>query len=227
MAGRPSNKPKEETIEKVEETIEVSTDKEKEELKSKNDEMSKMIEQLQAQMMLMQKQMAGTTTEPKKEKTKKVKVVNLLNMKLNLSTEGFGNGRLFQFEDYGSVVSMSANHLEDILSIGAFRKQAEEGWFYICDNDIVEEMDLSDAYEAIHDKKTIDYIATLSEDVCVDMFCGLSDTMKDSVATIMAEKINSGKPLDRNRLADIQRRTEVNVEEIARGLKEVQDRAQK
>lgn len=225
MAGRPSNKAKEDLIEK--EVEETTIDKEKEELKSKNDEMSKMIEQLQAQMTLMQKQMGGTTTEPKKEKTKKVKVVNLLNMKLNLSTEGFGNGRLFQFDDYGSVVSMSATHLEDILSIGAFRKQAEEGWFYICDNDIVEEMDLADAYEVIHDKKTIDYIATLSEDVCVDMFCGLSNAMKESVATLMAEKINSGKPLDRNRLADIQMRTEVDVEEIAKGLKEVQDRAQK
>lgn len=236
MAGRPP-KTNVETIatnealvedKSVDTTTVTNVDKEKEELKAKNEEMAKMMEQMQVQLTLMQKQMLSGAVEPKKEKTnKKVKVVNLLNNKLNLSTQGFGNGKVFEFLDFGSSVSMNIAYLEEILSIGEYRRQAEEGYFYICDSDIVEEMDLTDAYESIHDKKAIEYISTLADDSCVDMFCGLSATMKESVATLMAEKINSGKPLDRNRLASIQMKSEVDIESMAKSLKEISDRASK
>lgn len=231
MAGRPSTKvtTTDEVVEdKVTKVEEVKVDKEKEELKAKNEEMAKMMEQMQVQLTLMQKQMLSGISEPEKEKTnKKVKVINLLNNKLNLSTQGFGNGKVFEFLDFGSSVSMSIAYLEEILSIGEYRRQAEEGYFYICDSEIVEEMDLTDAYESIHDKKAIEYIVGLTDDACVDMFCGLSTTMKESVATLMAERINSGKLLDRNRLASIQMKSEVDIESMAKSLKEISDRASK
>ncbi len=221
-----SGRPKKAVEDKVVEGN-IIVDTEKEDLKAKNDEMAEMLKMMQEQMAQMQAQISNSNApiEIKREKTKKVKVINLLNMQLNLSTEGFGNGKHFHFDNFGSMVTMSVNYLEEILSIGAQRKQAEEGFFYICDSEVVEDMDLTDAYEVIHDKKTIEYIVGLSEDSCVEMFCGLSDAMKESTATLMAEKINNGKALDRNRLADIQRRTEINIEEIAKSLKEIAERA--
>ena len=218
MAGRPSTKPKTEATEEVV-IVEDKVDTEKEGLKAENEKLSKSLEMLQEQMLAMQKQLnSGNGLKPVNENLpKRVKVVNLLSNHLNLVTS---YNKIYKMGTFGATVTMKTSDLEDILSDQKYRKQAEEGFFYICDEAIVEDNDLTDFYETINDKSAIEHIISLKEDSCVDMFLSLSDTMKESVSSAMAEELIKGKFLDKNRLSTIQIKTGIDIEEMAEIIKQ-------
>lgn len=220
MAGRPSTKTKAETTDEVviiEDKLEVDT--EKETLKTENEKLLRSLEMLQEQMLAMQKQLnSGDGVKSVNENLpKRVKIVNLLSNHLNLVTS---YGKIYKMKTFGATVTMKTSDLEDILSDQKYRKQAEEGFFYICDEAIVEDNDLTDFYESINDKSAIEHIMTLKEDSCVDMFLSLSETMKESVSSAMAEEIINGKFLDKNRLSVIQIKTGIDIEEMAETIKQ-------
>lgn len=220
---------------KVEETKTEVKDSTDIELESKDN--NDMIAKLMAQMAELQKQVEDS----KKEKTdletlvdalksntnqsssnnlpKKVKIVSLIPNTYSLTTEPNGQGTQYVFEDIGNLITMNTSDLEKILSIPMYRKQAEKGMFYILDKDIIEDQGLTEAYENICDEDMLLRVMNLTDDSCVDVFCGLSKDMQDSLATKMAESINNGKRLDRNRLADISMRTDIDIEEMAKTLK--------
>lgn len=163
------------------------------------------------------------SNEDKKETKnlpKKVKLVSLIPNKYNLTTEDGGHGKSFTFEGIGDIVTIKTSELEDVLSVQAYRRQAEKGMFYILDKDVVDDQDLTEAYEKICDKETINRVVGLVDDASVDIFCGLCQEMKDSISTKMAENINNGVKLDRNRISDIKTRTNIDIEDIAKALKE-------
>lgn len=204
-------------------------------------DVEKMMMQMQEQIQLLQKQLAESNQKNEsvnKEKTdlqqlvealqtngsndkqlpKKVKVMSLLHNKYNLITDVNG-GKQFTFDEFGDVITMKTTELEEILSIQTQRQQAEQGYFYILDKDIVEDQELSDAYEHISDKEVLERVAILDSDECVDIFCNMDSNKQDSMATYMAERINDGFRLDRNRISDIAMRTDIDIEKIAENLK--------
>lgn len=178
----------------------VSADKEKSELQQ-------LVEALQS------------NNAQEKPLPKKVKVMSLLPNKYNLTTEVGGGGKQFTFDDFGDVITMKTTELEEILSIQKQRTQAEEGYFYILDKDIVEDQELSEFYENIINKDTVEHLIVLDSDECVDIFCGLSQDLKESLATKIAENIINGIRVDRNRVSDISMRTDIDIEKIVEQLK--------
>ena len=221
-AGRPATK-KVETKEKVEDTtidvvVENKVDAEKEALKLQNEQMAEMMKQMQAQMTMMQNQINMGGVAKVKNLPTKVKVVSLLGNFMNLVTS---TGKIYKFPKFGDIATLRTSDLEDILSNQKFRQQAEDGFFYICDKEIVEDQELTEVYEKIHDKTAIEYIMKLADDNCVNMFASLSDGLKESVSCAMAEELNRGKVLDRNRLSMIYTKTNIDIEEIAKKLKDV------
>lgn len=219
MAGRPSTKTK------IEETVQVENTDELTKQLEVNSQLSKTIEMLQEQMLAMQKQLNASGVKVVNENLpKRVKVVNLLSNRLNLVTSF---GKIYNFIKFGDMVTMKTSDLEDILSNQKFRQQAEDGFYYICDEAIVEDNDLTDVYERINDKQAIEYIMTLKDDSCVDMFVSLSDAMKESVSSAMADKLASGVFLDKNRLSTIQIKTNIDIEAMADLIREVNIRNNK
>ncbi len=171
---------------KVENTNIVSQD-EFNKVQKEKDDLATMLAQLQAQMIQLQSQVGGTQKKVNDNLPNKVKVVNLLSQTLNLSTEPMGGGKVFTFEGFGDMVTMKTSHLEDILSIPVYRKEAEQMFFYICSPEIVEDQDLTDSYENGITEETVRFITSLQDDKCVDMFVGLSKGLQDSISTKIAE----------------------------------------
>ena len=230
-------KPKAETVDidkeletkeevKVENTNVVSQD-EFNKVQKEKDDLATMLAQLQAQMIQLQSQVGGTQKKVNDNLPNKVKVVNLLSQTLNLSTEPMGGGKVFTFEGFGDMVTMKTSHLEDILSIPVYRKEAEQMFFYICSPEIVEDQDLTDSYENGITEETVRFIASLQDDKCVDMFVGLSKGLQDSISTKIAEDMAKGIDYDRNRLADIQMRTEIDIQDMAKTFKELNEKVSK
>ena len=204
----------------------------------KND-MAQMMAQMQEQILALKKQLAESTEKAEKtdkEKSdlqqlvealksnenteiknlpKKVKVISLVPNIYNLTTQEDGGGKAFTFKEFGQMITMKTSELEEILSIQAYRNQAEQGYFYILDKDIVEDQDLTEAYEHISNKEAIEHVMNLDSDECVDIFCGLNKDMQESLAAQIAENMAKGVRLDRNRIADISMRTDIDIEKIA------------
>jgi hypothetical protein len=227
-------KPKTETVDidkkleikeevKVENTSVISQD-EFNKVQKEKDDLATMLAQLQAQMIQLQSQVSGTQKKVNDNRPNKVKVVNLLSQTLNLSTEPMGGGKVFTFEGFGDMVTMKTSYLEDILSIPIYRKEAEQMFFYICSPEIVEDQDLTDSYENGITEETVRFITSLQDDKCVDMFVGLSKGLQDSISTKIAEDMAKGIDYDRNRLADIQMRTEIDIQDMAKTFKEINER---
>ena len=154
----------------------------------------------------------------------KVKVISLLENQLNLSTQPNGTGKIYTFSKLGDSKIIRMQDLEEILSIVQYREQAEKGYYYICNADVVEEFGLTEEYEKIMNDKVLAEVETLKSDNAVDIFVGLNKTVQGSLARKMAENIASGARLDRNKLEDIRLATDIDIEKMADEFKELKEK---
>lgn len=154
----------------------------------------------------------------------KVKVISLLENQLNLSTQPNGQGKVYTFAKLGDAKIIRMQDLEEILSIAQYRDQAEKGYYYICNADVIEEFGLTEEYEHIFNDKVLADIENLVGDNCVDIFIGLNESVQQSLARKMAENIANGARLDRNKLEDIRLATDIDIEKMASDFKEFKEK---
>ena len=216
--GRP---PKSETTpKKVEEK---KTDDSQEELIKK---LMAQLEEQNAKMAEMQKQIDNKSqtvvvnADNNAIRGKKIKVVNLMQNPLNLSTEPNGMGRIFTFNKYGDSKLIKFDDLADIVA--SYPYTMEHGLAYICDKEVVEELGLADDYAKLFDKERMDKVVKLREDSDLDLFLGMDINLQESAAKRIAELINANERMDYNYLRTIKEKTGIDIEAIAKELKELQ-----
>jgi hypothetical protein len=220
MAGRPPKVKEEITTtdvvveNKIEETIVI--DKEKEELKRKNDELSDLLLKLQAQVTML----ATSGIPQQKENSlvgKKIKCINLMHNPLNVSTEPLGRGKVFEFQKYGDTKLIKFDELSDIVS--SYPNTMEQGLLYIANPEAVEELGLSDEYVDVVPKDLLDTLLYLRRDMDVDVFVSLSKDMQESMAVEIAKLINLNEEIDLNRLKRIKDATGIDIDAISKAIK--------
>ena len=186
------------------------------------------IEEQNAKMAEMQKQIENNNqpqtvvvnNENNSIRGKKVKVVNLMQNPLNISTEQNGNGRVYSFKNYGDSRLIKFDDLADIVA--SYPYTMEHGLAYICDKEVVEELGLADDYDKLFDKETMDKVVKLREESDLDLFLGMDINLQESAAKRIAELINANERMDYNYLRIIKEKTGIDIEEIARELKDLQ-----
>lgn len=186
------------------------------------------IEEQNAKMAEMQKQIENNNqpqtvvvnNENNSIRGKKVKVVNLMQNPLNISTEQNGNGRVYSFKNYGDSRLIKFDDLADIVA--SYPYTMEHGLAYICDKEVVEELGLADDYTKLFDKERMDKVVKLREESDLDLFLGMDINLQESAAKRIAELINANERMDYNYLRIIKEKTGIDIEEIARELKDLQ-----
>ena len=186
------------------------------------------IEEQNARMAEMQKQIENNNqpqtvvvnNENNSIRGKKVKVVNLMQNPLNISTEQDGNGRVYSFKNYGDSRLIKFDDLADIVA--SYPYTMEHGLAYICDKEVVEELGLADDYAKLFDKERMDKVVKLREESDLDLFLGMDINLQESAAKRIAELINANERMDYNYLRVIKEKTGIDIEEIARELKDLQ-----
>lgn len=205
------------------------------------DNMAQMLEQLQKQMAQMQKELEETKKE-KEEATNQnldlqvliealkngngnnanlpnyVTVVSLVPNIYNLSTEEQGRGNCYSFSDIGDTKIISLNNMQSIMGISKYRKQAEDGFFYILEDEVNEYFRIN---ITSNDVDNIKAVMELSSDDSVDKFVSLDSSLQIALADRMALDIKNGKKLDRNKLGEILDKTGIDIEEKAKNLKKI------
>ena len=209
-----------------------TTKKKTEENQIKTDNQDEIIKQLMNQIEEQNKKMAEMQSQINNQPQttiiqqnsglsgKKVKVVNLMHNPLNISTEPNGMGRVFTFREYGDTRLIKYDDLADIVA--AYPNTMEGGLAYICDKDVVESLGLAEEYEKLFDKSTMDKIVKLREESDLDLFLGMDINLQESAARRIAERINANERMDYNYLREIKEKTGIDIEEIAKELKDLQ-----
>ena len=149
---------------------------------------------------------------------KKVKVVNLMHNPLNISTEPNGMGRVFTFREYGDTRLIKYDDLADIVA--SYPNTMEGGLAYICDKEVVESLGLSEEYEKLFDKATMDKIIKLREESDLELFLGMDKNLQESTARKIAERLNANEKVDYNYINTIKEKTGIDIESIAENLKD-------
>lgn len=219
MAGRPSNKKTEEIIE-TKPTVTGVIDTEKEDLKKQNEQMAEMLKQMQEQLIKLQSapQVVVAQTTSNGLSGKKIKCINLMNNMLNVSTEPNGMGRVFSFDKYGDTRLINFDLLTDIVA--SYPNTVENGFMFIANKDAVEELGLTEEYKKIYTKDMIDELVYLRRENDVDLFIGMNKDLQESTARRIAELLNANETMDLNYLRKIKDETEIDIELIAKDLKE-------
>ena len=186
------------------------------------------LEEQNAKMAEMQKQIENNNqpqtvvvnNENNSIRGKKVKVVNLMQNPLYISTEQNGNGRVYSFKNYGDSRLIKFDDLADIVA--SYPYTMEHGLAYICDKEVVEELGLTDDYAKLFDKERMDKVVKLREESDLDLFLGMDINLQESAARRIAELINANERMDYNYLRTIKEKTGIDIEAIAKELKELQ-----
>ena len=213
--GRP---PKSATASKTEENkIENSQDEIIAKLMAQIEEQNKKMAEMQSQIN-NQSQPATIIQNNNSMGAKKVKVVNLMHNPLNISTEPNGMGRVYSFREYGDSRLIKYDDLADIVA--AYPNTMEGGLAYICDKEVVESLGLTEEYEKLFDKATMDKVVKLKEESDLELFLGMNRNLQESTARKIAERLNANERVDYNYINIIKEKTGIDIEEIAKNLKD-------
>lgn len=185
-------------------------------IEAQNKQMAE-LQELQEQINSKQTVVVQNATDTDKFGTKKIKCINLMHNPVNISTEPNGNGKVYTFEKYGDSRLIRFDEIADIVS--AYPNTMEKGYIYIANKEVVEALGLSEDYENVYDKETMDKLIMLREEVDLELFLGLDDNLMESTALEIAKRINANEQVDYNYLARIKAETKYDIISIAEDLK--------
>ena len=219
-----SGRPKKAVEDKVEDVVVV--DKEKEELKAKNDEMAEMLKHMQEQMKTMQAQMnqpqmmPNIVLEQNKDITRTVKVTSLVGNVLTLSTMKNGNkaGRTYKFDRYGHTQNILFSDMQSILIYHT--KQFENGLVMLSLEKDYNDLGIGYIYNSVAHKEVIDDIVLLKEDNAIDTIFDMNEEMQEKIVDLIAQNLANGVSYDYNKIKELKDEG-FDVEAIAEQIKNV------
>ena len=217
-AGRPK---------KVEEVVNIDN----KEIVDQNEIIKQLMEQIAEQNKKMEELQSKINENNKQDVVqndnnfgiKKIKCINLMHNPLNISTEPNGMGRVYSFKNYGDSRMIKFDDIADIVA--SYPNTMEGGLCYICDSKAVEALGLSEEYKNIYNKEIMDRIVWLREESDVDLFIGMDKNLQESTSIEIAKLINSNERMDYNYLRRIKDECGIDIEGIAKELKELDKKA--
>ena len=233
--GRTSTKKTvvENTVEKVtpknsnilEETLRQENDK----LRSEIDEIKKMMISLSNQQTkatpletidkIQSKTEAEIEAESEIRPNKYIKVISLVEGILVLSTQPMGQGKVFVYNKFGETKNIIYSELAEILHCN--QSFAESGKFYIVDKNTVYNHGLVDFYKKILTKDMIEGILDNNQDQVVDTFKNATDAQKETIVSIITNRIINNQEVDLNKVNSISKIYGKDILEMAEEAKQL------
>ncbi len=188
-------------------------EKELKETKNALQEAMELINQLKGQINQPQQ----IVVQSDKRANAKIKCINIAHHPVNISTFPNGQGRVFEFKEYGQVQYIRQDDLLDIIS--SYPRTMESGLIYVADKDFCDEQNLYENEEIIYTKELMDKLVYLREDVDVDLLCGMSKPLLESTIREIAQLYNQGEYMEPNKLERIKKDLGYDIAKIADDIK--------
>lgn len=188
-------------------------EKELKETKNALQEAMELINQLKGQINQPQQ----IVVQSDKRANAKIKCINIAHHPVNISTFPNGQGRVFEFKEYGQVQYIRQDDLLDIIS--SYPRTMESGLIYVADKDFCDEQNLYENEEVVYTKELMDKLVYLREDVDVDLLCGMSKPLLESTIREIAQLYNQGEYMEPNKLERIKKDLGYDIAKIADDIK--------
>lgn len=146
---------------------------------------------------------------------KLIKVISLSDGGVSLRTKPGGDGKVFRFDKFGHSIPITYSDLQDVIATD--RSFIEDGCVYICDEDVVRNNYLEDIYSKFITVDTINNIFSFPTEQIVDMVKNTTETIQESIISIIVRKINNNEYVDMNKVDAIGKvcKTPCNILELA------------
>ena len=188
-------------------------EKELKETKNALQEAMELINQLKGQINQPQQ----IVVQSDKRANAKIKCINIAHHPVNISTFPNGQGRVFEFKEYGQVQYIRQDDLLDIIS--SYPRTRESGLIDVADKDFCDEQNLYENEEVVYTKELMDKLVYLREDVDVDLLCGMSKPLLESTIREIAQLYNQGEYMEPNKLERIKKDLGYDIAKIADDIK--------
>jgi len=143
---------------------------------------------------------------------KYVKVISLDIYPLNLSTEKYGKGRTYRFNEFGHVKNIPFKNLADIVDTHS--NFVEDGRFYILNRAAIHELSLEDIYSNILTKEKIDAILQGNDrDVSISLFQSANKAQREVICQMLIDRRINDEEVDLNIWDRIDRMVDGQLEE--------------
>lgn len=158
-------------------------------------EMEDKIKTLENQIALL---IQNATASPKSDNDpdRDIVVVSLTRGELNLCTEGHGHGDIYTFKSFGDEAVIPYSDLK--LIIKKNKSFATGGFFYICDQDMVESQRLKKVYEKIISKEQFEELFAQSKTNFANTFSKMLESQQDIFADMLVDKLVDDEDIDAN-----------------------------
>lgn len=178
-----------------------------EKIKAEKAENDKLLAQLQAQLNLLQSQLAsqqsnGIVIKQNEDITRTVKVISMIENTYNLSTQKFGRGKVYTFNGFGTTHNIKFTDMQDILSI--YGHQFEEGYAVLSDKKDYDDLGIGYIYDTVLDFDKMKKITNLESKEAVDIILNMSEDMQDRIVDIIATNIANGVSYDYNKIKKLE-----------------------
>lgn len=128
------------------------------------------------------------TIKSKLEMDDAIKVMSLLpdGWRLNLSTLGNGQGRIYKFQKFGETKNIRYGDLNEIINSN--QNLIEAGRFYILNKEVIRHNSLDEYYSKIITKEKIDEILSGSDN-SVEFYKSCNEKQQEMIISMLVEKI--------------------------------------
>ena len=189
-------------------------------------------EQFQKQMEMMAQLMSNQNTQvatiaPVQAQDdsirfdKYIKVMSLCKGLLVLTTETAGGGKAFRFKKFGETKSIMYQDL--ILLVHNQQRFAEEGYFYIFDDAVVNSAGLKDFYDTILTKDVMENIVSYETKEAVELFENASPGQRETIVSLLIEKFMDAESVPYDKLDAISRVYGRNIYQLITEIKEAKE----
>ena len=128
---------------------------------------------------------------------KLINVVSLTDGGVSLRTAPNG-GKIFRFDKFGHSIPITYSDLQDVIATD--RVFIEDGSVYICDEDVVKNNYLEDVYSKFLTVNMINNIFSFPTDKIIEMVSNTTETIQESIISIIVKKINNNEYVDMNKV---------------------------
>jgi hypothetical protein len=188
---------------------------------SKVEELSKMVMELSKQLMSMQTQVAINQAPIYVQRVQEqsnivnsvqpneyIKVMSLLDNRLNLSTRDHGLGRTYSFDEFGETQDILYSDLMEINS--HHRNFLQAGYYYILDDRVIALAGKNEAYKHILTKDQIERILS-NENDALSLFQKSNPKQQEVIIKFISKKIINNENVDYNLVDKLSKASGIDI----------------
>jgi len=156
------------------------------------------------------------------DNNKDVTVTSLTVGQLNLSTEGYGAGEVYTFENIGEEQAIPLEDLKKIIKNN--KSFVEGGNFFINDDEVVKNQKLTNVYKKLLSYDEMLDLFNKDRSAFEKIFSGMTDNQKETLKRIIFEKLNENeKSVDMNIVQVINEDMDIDIMDEFRNQKKLSE----